>query len=148
MTAERAKKTESADKHERRWSVPKNLFGRARTSTVALSVGFVATAMLYGYLNPEPPKADEFGPVATVPSAPKSPAPARQEPSTSTPPPSSTTTTTGATPTTTAQQPVTTTPAPAVVLPPWLPVPSGVELPSGVVTATPETPTTPPTPTP
>ncbi|SEK19946.1 hypothetical protein [Rhodococcus maanshanensis] len=147
MTAERAKKTESADKHERRWSVPKNLFGRARTSTVALSVGFVATAMLYGYLNPEPSKDDMTGPTAPVLSETPSPAPARQEPSTSTstPPPSSTT---SATPTTTAQQPVTTTPSPAVVLPPWLSVPSGVELPPGVVTATPETPTTPPTPTP
>ncbi|TJZ81393.1 hypothetical protein FCG67_01800 [Rhodococcus oryzae] len=146
MTAERAKKTEPADKHERRWSVPKTL-GRARTSTVALSVAFVATAMLHGYLNPDPPKTDEYGPVAPAPSEIRSPTPKRSEPSTSTQPPSSSTTT-SATPSATSQQPVTTTPPPAVVLPPWLPVPSGVELPEGVVTATPETSTTPPTPTP
>ncbi|MGW6377107.1 hypothetical protein ACWFRB_13705 [Rhodococcus sp. NPDC055112] len=147
MTAERAKKTESANKHERRWSVPKTLFGRARTSTVALSVAFVATAMLHGYLNPEPTDTEKSGPAVPVPSENQSPPSKRSEPSTSTPPPSSSTTT-SATPTTTAQEPVTTTPQPAVVLPPWLPVPSGVELPEGVVTATQETPTTPPTPTP
>ncbi|MBP1157874.1 hypothetical protein [Rhodococcus sp. PvR099] len=146
MTAERAKKTEPANKQERRWSVPKTL-GRARTSTVALSVAFVATAMLHGYLNPEPPKDDVIGPTAPVLSDTQSPTPQRSEPSTTTPPPSSSSTTTGA-PSTTSQQPVTTTPPPVVVLPPWLSVPSGVELPEGVVTATPETSTTPPTPTP
>jgi hypothetical protein len=145
MTAERAKKTEPADKHERRWSVPKTL-GRARTSTVALSVAFVATAMLHGYVNPEQPKDDEYGPVAPAPSEIQSPTPKRSEPSTATPPPSSSTT--SATPTSAPQEAVTTTPAPAVVLPPWLPVPSGVELPQGVVTATPESSTTPPTPSP
>ncbi|WP_077041090.1 hypothetical protein [Rhodococcus sp. MTM3W5.2] len=146
MTAERAKKTEPADKHERRWSVPKTL-GRARTSTVALSVAFVATAMLHGYLNPEPPIDEVTGPTAPVLSETPSPATKRSEPSTTTPPPSSSSAT-SATPTSAPQEAVTTTPPPAVVLPPWLPVPSGVELPQGVVTATPETSTTPPTPTP
>jgi hypothetical protein len=149
MTAERAKKTEPAKKHERHWSVPKTLFGRARTSTVVLCVAFVVTAMLYSYLNPEESGAADSRPAAPVPSETQSPSPAREQPSTSSSKPTTTgATSTSATPTSAPQESVTSTPPPIAVLPPWLPVPSGVELPPGVVTATPETPTTPPTPTP
>ncbi|MFD4266278.1 hypothetical protein [Rhodococcus sp. NPDC058481] len=133
---------ETPGKHERRWVLPEKLFGRARTSTVILGVAFLATLLLYGYLNQDPENT-ETGQVAPVPTTPRSPE--YTEPTTSTPP------TTSAVPSTTAEA-TTTTPSPttppAIVLPPWVSVPSGMELPPGVVTATPEAPTSAPTPTP
>lgn len=141
MTAEH-EQAEPANKHERKWALPKKLFGRARTSTVILGVAFVATLMLYGHFNPDPPDATDPGPVvpAQTSEAPKSSAQA----TTSKPAAS----TTSAVPSTPAEETVTSTPSPAIVLPPWLTVPSGMELPPGVVTATSAAPPTPPAPTP
>ena len=38
----------------RHWKIPSRIFGRARTSTVALGICFVLTALLYGQVRPEP----------------------------------------------------------------------------------------------
>lgn len=43
-----------ADRPTRHWKIPSRLFGRARTSTVALGICFVLTALLYGQVRPEP----------------------------------------------------------------------------------------------
>ncbi len=46
-----------ADRPTRHWKIPARLFGRARTSTVALGICFVLTALLYGQVRPEPESA-------------------------------------------------------------------------------------------
>ncbi|MCZ4078361.1 hypothetical protein O1W68_10440 [Rhodococcus sp. H36-A4] len=45
------------DRSTRHWKIPSRLFGRARTSTVALGICFVLTALLYGQVRPEPESA-------------------------------------------------------------------------------------------
>ncbi|ORI18228.1 hypothetical protein [Rhodococcus sp. 1168] len=42
------------DRWTRHWKIPSRIFGRARTSTVALGICFVLTALLYGQVRPEP----------------------------------------------------------------------------------------------
>ncbi len=42
------------DRWTRHWKIPARIFGRARTSTVALGICFVLTALLYGQVRPEP----------------------------------------------------------------------------------------------
>lgn len=43
------------DRPARRWKIPARIRGRIRTSTVALGICFVLTALFYGQVRPPPP---------------------------------------------------------------------------------------------
>ncbi|KZF12864.1 MAG: hypothetical protein WBD41_15255 [Rhodococcus sp. (in: high G+C Gram-positive bacteria)] len=53
--------TDGTDRPSRSWKIPPRIYGRVRTSTVALGVCFVLTALLYGQVRPEP-AAEQVGP--------------------------------------------------------------------------------------
>lgn len=55
------------DRPERRWMIPARIRGRIRTSTVALGICFVLTALLYGQVRPDPPGTVSPTPETTAP---------------------------------------------------------------------------------
>ncbi|WP_338892940.1 hypothetical protein [Rhodococcus sovatensis] len=57
--------TDGTDRRSRSWKIPSRIYGRVRTSTVALGICFVLTALLYNQVRPEPAEVQGPQPVDT-----------------------------------------------------------------------------------
>lgn len=57
--------TGGTDRPSRSWKIPPRIYGRVRTSTVALGICFVLTALLYNQVRPEPATVQGPQPVDT-----------------------------------------------------------------------------------